>query len=207
MGGEFSTFFSQFRQRFHDTGAIAPSSGALAMAITTPLRQNAGPATRVLEVGAGTGVFTQAIVALLAEGDRFDVYEINPAFRPFLECRMKSARAGVECNLHIADLVRQPPQSGYDFIVSGLPLNNFAPEEVEAILDLYMDLLRPGGVLSYFEYIALRGLKQRLVGGEERRRLSEVAAVAGRFLRAHPSRAVPVAMNLPPAWARHVVRA
>lgn len=207
MSGEYGTFFAQFRERFHDTGAIAPSSSALAAAMTGPLRQGAGPGTRVLEVGAGTGVFTRAIVALLAPGDRLDVYEINPAFGPFLSECLSAARPGVECNLEIANLLRQPPAPGYDFIVSGLPLNNFAPEEVETILDLYMELLRPGGVLSYFEYIALRGLKQMVVGGEERRRLSGVAAVADRFLRSHPSRAVPVALNLPPAWARHVVRA
>ncbi|ALO98716.1 hypothetical protein SHL15_7719 [Streptomyces hygroscopicus subsp. limoneus] len=33
----------------------------------------------------------------------------------------------------------------YDVIVSGLPLTNFTPVQVERIMARYMDLLHPGG--------------------------------------------------------------
>ncbi|MGH9392797.1 MAG: hypothetical protein ACRD1E_01405, partial [Terriglobales bacterium] len=58
---------------------------------------------------------------------------------------------------------------------------------------------------SYFEYPFLRSLKRALVRDRaERQRLQAVGAVVAHFLRQHPARAQAVALNLPPAVARHV---
>lgn len=204
----YRLFYREFRRHFTATGAIAPSSPALAHAITAPLARPAAGPRRVLEVGAGTGVFTAAILRRLRPGDTLDVYEINPAFRPTLEARIRHARAlerGIACRLHVVGICDAPPPEPYDFIVSGLPLNNFSAPDVEHILALFMSLLRPGGVLSYFEYPYLRDLKRALVHDPaERARLRAVGRVVHEFLRHHPRRSVPVPLNLPPAVAHHV---
>ena len=44
----------------------------------------------------------------------------------------------------------------YDVIVSGLPFASFAPDQVEAITSRYLQLLRPGGVLTYFSYLGVQ---------------------------------------------------
>ena len=54
---------------------------------------------------------------------------------------------------------RFPTDEPYEVIVSGLPLNNFSVESVEGILSQLMKLLKPGGTLSFFEYIAIRRFK------------------------------------------------
>lgn len=210
-GRGYRVFFSQFRENFLLTGALAPSGASLARAITAPLAAS-GPGPRVvLEVGAGTGVFTSAILDRLRSGDRLDIYEINPVFQPWLEARTSHAGVadrGIVCHLHLAAIETLPPEPAYDYIVSGLPLNNFPPGQVQAILDLLIARLRPGGALSYFEYVGLRRLKQQLVAdAAERARLRAVGAVVERFLATHASRQVAVWWNLPPAWARYVSRA
>ncbi|MGH9474920.1 MAG: class I SAM-dependent methyltransferase [Terriglobales bacterium] len=202
-------FYSQFRHHFHATGAIAPSSGALAAQMTAPLAAAAGRRRlAVLEVGAGTGVFTRAILERLRDGDRLEVCEINRAFQPVLEARLEEAKVeqrGITCALHYDDICAWPDRPTYDFIISGLPLNNFSPELVERILTLFAALLLPGGVLSYFEYLFIRKVKFVLVGDSaERARLRAIGAVVERFMSQHASRAVPVALNFPPAMARHV---
>lgn len=204
----YRLFYHQFRRHFIATGAIAPSGPPLAHAITTPLARARRERVRVLEVGAGTGAFTAAILKLLQPGDALDVYEINPAFQATLEARLEhsGARArGVTCTLHMVGICQAPPENLYDFIISALPFNNFSAAEVERILGLLMSHLRPNGVLSYFEYPYLRQLKQLLVQNPaERARLQAVGRVVGSFLHLHPNRTTAVPLNLPPAVARHV---
>lgn len=210
----YRLFYEQFRHHFQATGAIAPSSAFLARAITAPLARacRAGRhGLRVLEVGPGTGVFTRAILQRLHAGDALDVYEINPAFEPLLLARLRQAHVemrGITASVHIADICQHAPAAAYDFIISGLPLNNFAPRQVGDILALLMAMLAPTGVLSYFEYAGVRGLKSALVHDKvERARLRQVGAVVHQFLGAHRHRAEFVPLNLLPAVARHVSHA
>ncbi|HEY8054933.1 MAG TPA: hypothetical protein VIE13_03375 [Terriglobales bacterium] len=206
----YRLFFSQFREHFHTTGAIAPSGGVLAEAITRPIAEAAARTRplRITEVGAGTGVFTRAILHKLRTGDQFDIYEINPAFAPVLESCITASGArerGVTCQLHIADICTAAPQPDRDCIVCGLPFNNFEPALVERTLGQLVASLRPGGVLSYFEYLYIRQIKLALIRDRaERERLRAVGAVVTRLLAHHPHRAVPVVRNLPPALARHI---
>lgn len=194
------------------TGAVTPSGPALAQAMTMPLaeygRRPGRAPMRVLEVGAGTGVFTSAILRRLAAGDELDVYEINPNFRDCLEARLSTqAPPGVNCRLHIAAISGLEAAQPFDFIVSALPLNNFPAPEVEAILKLLMGHLRPGGTMSYFEYPFVRELKRMLVtNAAERARLRAVGNVVHRFLGQHACRQAAVPLNLPPAVAHHVLK-
>ncbi|HXE30684.1 MAG TPA: methyltransferase domain-containing protein [Terriglobales bacterium] len=203
----YRVFYSQFRKHFHHTGAVAPSSARLARAITAPLARTGRRPVRVLEVGAGTGVFTRAILENLAAGDALDVYEINPAFEPYLRSVLAGGEArGVRCRLHLDDITRAMSAEPFHYIISGLPLNNFPAPEVEAILALYMSLLVPGGTLSYFEYLYIRNLKRALVQNPgERARLNAVGDVVTAFLERYPNHSAAVRLNLPPAVARHVV--
>lgn len=194
------------------TGAITPSGPVLAQAITAPLARYGAQAgrepVRVLEVGAGTGVFTTAILRRLVPGDALDVYEINPNFRACLQARLAAdAVAGVSCRLHMTGIGELETARPYDFIISALPLNNFPAAEVEAILKLLMSHLRPGGTLSYFEYPFVRELKRMLVTNPaERERLRAVGEVVHSFLGQHRSHLAAVPLNIPPAVAHHVLK-
>jgi phospholipid N-methyltransferase len=91
----------------------------------------------------------------------------------------------------------------YDFMISGLPLNNFSLELVDDIFHSYQRLLKPAGVLSYFEYLAIRDLKMPFVSEDDRQRLQSLSLFLEEKIRAHQLAADQVPFNVPPAIARH----
>lgn len=202
------TFVRNFFTRFHHTGAILPSSRGLARAMTGPLALREARSLRVLEVGAGTGVFTREILSKLGPGDSLRIYEINPEFcdllrREFLPSP-RDAGPGPVVELVEGDVRAEAAEgAGYDFIVSGLPFNNFEPGFVEEILSLYLRLLLSGGTLSFFEYIGVRQGKLRLpLARSEWERLHRVEGVVAGLARRFEQKRVAVWANIPPAWVR-----
>lgn len=201
------TFFRQFQQRFETTGAIAPSSRFLAAALTGPFRGGKRPA-RVLEVGPGTGAVTGRIVRLMGPEDRLDLVEINATFAELLRQRFAAdsayRRVAGRSQVHVCPLQEFHSDQPYDFIISGLPLNNFAPELVRDIFGCYFRLLAPGGVLSYFEYMYVRPMRKLIAGKEDRQRLRALEEVLSDYLVRHRFRRSWVFPNLPPAWVQHL---
>jgi phospholipid N-methyltransferase len=204
---ECGDFFREFRRHFQATGAILPSSRFLARALARPLR---GPraASRILEVGPGTGSVTREIARRMQPGDRLDAVEINGRFVELLERQVEKEkvfrpwRDQIEL-IHAAvqDLVGD---SVYDFIVSGLPLNNFPVVLVREIFATYNRLLKPGGMLSYYEYTLVRQLKTPFVDRRERRRLFRVGRVMRGYIRNFQVRRERIFINVPPATVRHL---
>ncbi len=206
MFDEFRLFCSEVRSNYATIGAIAPSSRLLAKAVTLPLSQRPARPISVLEVGAGTGAFTERILEHLRFGDVLDVYELNPKFYCFLQESVKSARPGekgIICTLYNADIRTLDRNNQYDYIISGLPLNNFDSQKVAEILEIYIHHLSPTGVLSYFEYIFTQEFKSKFLKRQERERLIQVAKTVGSFIQKHQYSCNQVWWNLPPAKARY----
>src|SRR5262245_55183806 len=152
---EYAQFFGEFRRNFHHTGAILPSGAFLAGALVRPLC-GPRPLARILEVGPGTGSVTRAIARVMRLGDRLDAVEINARFADLLRLRIgrdptfEPFRDDIEViTAPVQDLLGE---SVYDFIISGLPLNNFTGADVRSIFRTFTRLLKPGGALTYFEY-------------------------------------------------------
>ena len=75
---------------------------------------------------------------------------------------------------------------------------------MEEILAAFRRLLRPGGTLSFFEYIAIRRARSVISGPGERARLRGISrALEGLFAEGRIARDW-VWPNLPPAWVHHV---
>jgi phospholipid N-methyltransferase len=204
---ECGSFIRECRTHFRHTGALLPSSRFLARALVKELRVPRSPG-RILEVGPGTGSVTREIARLLLPGDRLDAVEINGRFVDLLQRRVANERAYLHCRDQVrivhAAVEELPGDGSYDFIVSGLPLNNFPPELVRKVLQAYDRLLKPGGTLTYYEYVFIRQLKTPFANRMERRRLYRVGRVVGEFIRAHQVRRERVFMNVPPAIVRHL---
>ncbi len=202
---ECREFFGQFRRQFYTTGSIVPSSRALARALTRPLRRHAGP-RRVLEAGPGTGAVTQEIVRQLRPDDRLDIVEINATFVEVIRRRFDEEpafrRRRDQTQLIHAPIQAVAGQGVYDLIISGIPLANFAAPLVEEVFGSYRRLLKPEGMLSYFEYVALRDLKRTFIRAE-RARLTALAAVLEDKIRRYQVDEEVVVFNVPPAVARH----
>jgi phospholipid N-methyltransferase len=203
---ECRAFFGQFREQYHTTGSIMPSSRALGRALTRPMR-SAKPPRRILEVGPGTGAVTAEIVRNLRPGDALDIVEINGKFVEVIERRfaeeLEFKRKRGQARVIHSPLQEVPGEAIYDFMISGLPLNNFSLALVEDIFRSYQRLLKPAGVLSYFEYLAIRDLKMKFVADAERQRLQSLSVYLEKKIAAHQIAADNVPFNVPPAVARH----
>jgi len=203
---DITLFLSQFRENFKTTGAIAPSSPLLGRAITHPLRQRSASPIQVLEVGPGTGAFTQQIVKLLQSGDRLEIYELNARFCEYLSRNLpwEGFRSkGIVCRLHNTDVRDIPRDILFDYIVCGLPFNNFEPELVSEILTVLLDRLKANGVFSYFEYNLSHEFKSKFLKSQDRQRMIRVGRVVSAFIEEHQFGYRQVWLNLPPARARY----
>jgi len=213
-------FLKQFFSRYHTTGSVLPSSRALARALCRYVGEGSGrpQGTRgtvrtgspqqILEVGPGTGAVTARLVRKMLPGDRLTLVELNDDFVRHLQGRFEKepAFAAVAERTEIlhTPLEELPQERRFDLIISGLPLNNFAVAEVEAILDIFARLVAPGGTLSFFEYIAIRRVKAVVSGRAGRARLRGIGAALGRTLHGREIKRDWVWPNLPPAWVHHV---
>lgn len=207
---DITFFFSQFRENFTTTGAIAPSSASLGRAITHPLSQRSSCPIRVLEVGPGTGAFTQQIVKHLRSGDHLEIYELNTRFCEYLRQNLPwegFQSKGIHCRLHNADVRDIGRDLQYDYVVCGLPFNNFEPELVSEILTVLIDRLATHGVFSYFEYNLSHKFKSKFLKSKDRQRMIRVGQIVRAFIEQHQFGYRQVWLNLPPARARYCRKA
>jgi phospholipid N-methyltransferase len=200
-------FIQELCRDFRQTGAVLPSSRFLARALAKHLKGPRPPA-RILEVGAGTGAITAAIVRYLRPGDRFDIVEINGRFVELLRRRFATEKRfrGRLGQLHLihSGVEDLPGSECYDYIVSCLPLNNFPADHVRQIFRVFQRLLAKGGRLTFFEYSFIRQLKTPFVGPRERRRLALVGRTVKSFVKDYQVARERVLANIPPALVRHL---
>ena len=173
------------------TGSVWPSSPALAKAMTRGLGDLQGR-RRVLEVGPGTGPFTERILKHLRDGDHFDIVELNAAFCDQLDRRLlaphRRRHPGVSVLLHQAPIEKAPIEGPYDLIVCGLPFNNFPPKLMRQIFRRMLALLKDDGELVYFEYAGVRVMKGPVMSDDGRARLRRIDAIGKSLRRKHDGR-------------------
>jgi phospholipid N-methyltransferase len=190
------------------TGAIAPSSRRLGHALAAPFAEAHRPAA-VLEVGAGTGAVTRVLGELLKPQDTLDVCELQselvdvlardvlpaaPLAEAYRERRVRLLHGAIE---------EIPNLGAYDFVVCGLPFTGFPPDKVKGILSVIESVLKPGGVFSYFEYIALRRVRTAFTLGAKRQVARKTSATLDDLIARHQIGFRHVWTNLPPATARY----
>jgi phosphatidylethanolamine/phosphatidyl-N-methylethanolamine N-methyltransferase len=164
------------------TGAIAASSRYLAAAMVEGI--GVEHAAHVVELGPGSGVFTEALLARLAPGARLTAIELNPRLAGDLARRL----TGIEVVTGSAEELTRHVRSA-DVVVSGLPWALFPAERQDRILDQVCEILPPGGRFTTFAYVHAAWLPGA-------RRFE--AALARRF--GFVGRSRTVWGNLPPAF-------
>lgn len=194
-------FWRQAVRALQQVGAFAATSRIVARAVTAPLAGHAGP-RRVLEVGAGTGAITRAILPHLSAADRLDLYEINAPFAAVL--RHAFARtAGPTVQVYEDDIEQLPAGVRYDAIVSSLPLLNMAPDKVDRVFARLLESVVPGGTLSYYDYWA-KEARVLVPGAAERRRVRAVLDVTRGYLERYEYQRRVIFLNVPPACVHYL---
>lgn len=220
-------FWQQFRAAYHTTGAVLPSGPNLCAALSHFVRADPGSIgeaasaaaangveagaprpRRILEVGPGTGVVTAHIARSMRPNDHLTIVELNDEFAKHLQEQLESASV-FQAVRGRTELVHDSVENilddrPFDLIISGLPLNNFSVELVSRLLTKMQRLLAPGGVLSFFEYIAIRRMKAVVSPRADRERLRGIGAILGSLFRVSEIRRDMVLLNVPPAWVHHI---
>lgn len=197
-------FFKEFLSNIQEVAAVLPTSVMAANALAAEVAQWPGP-KRVLEVGAGTGAITAQLVHHLTPNDELTLCELNATFMATLQKRFaeEASLRRVQSQTHFfaGSILDLPAEGQYDFIISTLPFNVFPVALVEEILAYYQRLLKPGGVLSYIEYIGGRTLHDLI--GHDPHHAARLAVMQRYQAQYAVGRAV-VLRNVPPAWIHYL---
>jgi phospholipid N-methyltransferase len=144
-------FLSHFRKSPRTVGAIAPSSRRLARAMVDGL--SLGPASRVVELGPGTGAITVEIAEKLPASARCLAIDIDPVFTARVAARWPRIEAICDRAEHLVEIARSRGLLPVDHIVSGLPFASLPAASARAIVDAIVSALQPGGTFTTFQYV------------------------------------------------------
>lgn len=187
-----ATFASQAISDFQATAAIAPSSKFLVEAMVSPLPVDR--ARTVVELGPGTGVMTEELLAQLPFDAKLLAFEINPKFVRYLRTNLPDPRLEViECGAERAheELDRRGIHK-VDAVLSSLGLSLFPDSLVQQIFDRLIPRLADDGVFTQFQYIT----RVRLQDGKAE--YFDAADVLRRYFPIVRRRMI--VRNLPPAF-------
>ncbi|CAA9372330.1 MAG: hypothetical protein AVDCRST_MAG75-181 [uncultured Propionibacteriaceae bacterium] len=132
-----------------------------------------GAANLVVELGAGTGVYTREILARLSPGAKLMALEIDPQLAKLLGEEFSDPRLQVICD-SAENLHRHLSGARADMVVSGLPFTSLESDLRRRILDQMVQALAPGGVALVLQYSPFIVKELRLRFGSVKRIISPV---------------------------------
>ncbi len=142
-------FLKALWQAPYRMGAVVPSSTLLAEAMVAPI--DAWDGGYVIEIGAGTGVITDALIKRRVDLKRLILVERSDSLAAHLQERYPEVTVLMGNALHLVELL--PPEvKSVQAIISSLPLRSMPTDEVQAILAIFRALLAPSGKLIQFTY-------------------------------------------------------
>lgn len=194
-------FIGEFIRHPSEVGAILPSFSGLAKEITREIAKDKdAPSRNILEVGPGTGVFTEKIIKKMNPSDRLTLVEFSEEF--YKELRGKFGHIK-NVTIIQGDINKHEPKEKYDVIVSGLPLNSFKADFVKEVFSKFENIIKNNGKISYFQYAVLPSVKRLLSNKEDRENLNKIMELKQDFYDKHTLRQAIVLRNCPPARVLH----
>ena len=143
------SFYKTLLRHPKTVGAATPSSKWLAQTIASFLDGNA--TQTVLELGAGTGVITQALVNKVVDSKRLIVVENSSIMANKLKNRFPDLRIIHGDAMHLEQLLSEHP-TAVGTVISSLPLLSLPKRDRQRILDSICAVMSPGSTLVQFTY-------------------------------------------------------
>lgn len=151
------SFLLQYLLHPRTVGAVKPSSKHLAQKMVEDV--DFAKAKCIVEIGAGTGVFTEEIIARKKDDTVLLVFEVNRDF-----CRQLKEKYGKMPNVHV--IYNSAEKIGHfldkckipraDYIISGLPFASLPAEVSHRILEACRMRLTKEGAFLTFQYTRLK---------------------------------------------------
>lgn len=195
-------FFAQFIRSPSAIGSIFPSTASLTAKVIRQIPDfdaNDQP-KRYLEIGAGTGPFTEQIIRKLKATDHLDIVEFDPAMCEILHRKFGDLK---NVTIHQKSILEFTTTKKYDVTISGLPLNVFPVDLAEGAIEKYKELTKEGGYVSYFELMALGKIKQFFLSGQARADLTQILDMKQAFVDEYEQESDVVWWSVTPARVHH----
>lgn len=142
-------FLKQFWKDRQMVGAISPSTRYLGEKMLENIDFTS--VQRIVELGPGTGVFTDLIVERLRPDAKLWIFELNDAFHNSLKTRITDER--VEVIHDSAEFIsKYTGEEPVDVIVSSLPLMVFPEDLRKKVVSESFTLLKKNGKYVQFQY-------------------------------------------------------
>jgi phospholipid N-methyltransferase len=193
-------FLTHFLRHPRQVGAVWPSSRFLAAAMVEGLA--VGPGETVVELGPGTGAFTEAILNAKHSQASYLGIEISESFVKMLRDRFPEdsfSSATFVCGSaeQMVSLHREAQLPAVKAVVCGLPFASLPVSVQDDVLAGLEELLSSGGTFTTFQYVHAY---QMHAARRFRQRMSQLFGQS--------TRSRPVMRNTPPAyvvrWERKV---
>jgi phospholipid N-methyltransferase len=149
------SFLQQFWKEKKMVGSMTPSSRFLAAKMLENVDFSASRV--IIELGPGTGVFTDKIIEKLHPDARLLVFELNDLFYEALKKKISDPRVILihDSAEKISEHLSLHGLTGADAVISSLPLANFPEELKDHILESAFNCLDTGGKYIQFQYSLL----------------------------------------------------
>jgi len=146
-------FLRRWLRRPFSVGAVVPSGRSLAEAIATATRiAIANRSGCVVELGAGTGEVTRALLEAGISPHRLAVIERDPELAAFLRRRFPTLQIIEGDAAHLPALLVQAGRNEVAAVVSSLPLLTMPADIVSAIVRGIFKALPDGAAMVQFTY-------------------------------------------------------
>ncbi|MDR3231946.1 MAG: methyltransferase type 11 [Synergistaceae bacterium] len=150
-------FLRRFVGAPRQVGSVMPSSPYLMRAMMDRIDWDLP--LNIAELGAGTGVFTRAIVGRMTSGENPDeklngnlmVFEIDPALKAIIEKEIAGLVVYGDAR-ELPQIMESLSVRQLDYVVSSLPFAVLPPRMTASILDAVDDGLKPDGKLIAYQY-------------------------------------------------------
>lgn len=133
-------------------GSLVPSSKYLGKMMLKCVEMKQG--VFIIELGAGTGAFTNMILSRMPKSGRLVIFEINPILADYLRRRIVDSRVtiieadAVDMVNHLKKLKLNKP----DYIISGIPIGNMKSSVRRSLLSAIHESLKEDGLFIQFQY-------------------------------------------------------
>lgn len=146
-------FLKRWLRRPFAVGAVVPSGRLLAEAMArTTFAEMKGHEGHVIELGAGTGEVTKALLAAGIPADRLALVERDPELASFLRRHFAGPRIVEGDAARLPKILSEQGIGSVAAVVSSLPLLSLPADVVRGIVEGVFDALPRGGALVQFTY-------------------------------------------------------
>ena len=145
-------FLGEFIRNPRELGSVTPSSRYLTRAVLGEI--DFTRATRIAELGPGTGVFTRGLLERLSPAGELLAVETNREFVELLPRELPDGRLAVvqESAERLYEVAAERGWESADVVVSGIPYSLLPRPVTAGILRAAARTLRPGGLFVGYQY-------------------------------------------------------